>query len=52
MRNPVQFAEAGFPEMKKAPLLGADTAEVLKECGVSDERIEELLETRKIRVKQ
>lgn len=52
VRNPVQFAEAGLPEMKKAPLLGADTIEVLKECGVSDEKIEELIKNRKVRVEQ
>lgn len=52
VRNPVQFAEAGLPKMKKAPLLGADTIEVLKECGISDEKIEELIKNRKVRVEQ
>lgn len=52
VRNPIQFEEAGLPEMRKAPLLGADTIEVLKECGIDDAKIEKLIEERKIRVEQ
>lgn len=50
VRNPVQFAEAGMPEMRKAPVLGADTIDVLKQYGVSEEQIKEMQENRKIRV--
>lgn len=41
-RSPVSFAEAGIPETDLPPLTGADTAEVLKTYGYSDEQIAEM----------
>lgn len=49
VRNPVQFAEAGEPELRKAPLLGEDTIEILKAHGADDAKIEELIEAGKIK---
>lgn len=50
VRNPVQFAEAGLPEMRMAPLLGEDTVEILKAHGADEARIAALVENNKIRV--
>lgn len=50
VRNPVMFAEAGLPDMAKAPLLGADSVEVLRDAGLDDDEIQELVERGKVRV--
>ena len=43
-RPPVQSEYLGFPELKAAPLLGADTLDILKKIGYSQEKIEKLLQ--------
>ncbi len=42
VRSPAQFAIAGIPDTELARTVGADTVEVMREVGYSEERIAEL----------
>ncbi len=44
VRPPVLFENMGLPEVEKAPLLGKDNEEVLKELGYSDDEIKNFKE--------
>lgn len=50
VRNPIQFAEEGLPEMRKAPLLGEDTERILLKNGVSESKLHELINNGKVRI--
>ncbi|MDR1605293.1 MAG: CoA transferase [Gracilibacteraceae bacterium] len=50
IRNPVQFAEAGLAPISKAPRLGEHTAEIMRECGVSAEKIAALAANQDIKI--
>lgn len=44
VRTPIDMAETPLPPYEKAPLLGENTVEVLKEVGYSDEEIQALID--------
>jgi len=49
VRNPVRYEENGLPPTLKAPKLGEHTIEILKDLGCSNEKIDELLQSKQIR---
>lgn len=44
VRTPIDMAETPLPPYEKAPLLGENTVEVLKEVGYSDEEIQAMID--------
>ena len=47
--NPVQFEELGAPELKRFPLIGEQSDEILRRLGYSDEKIAELISKKAVR---
>ena len=45
VRQPVKFQEAGVPEYNRAPMIGEQGAEVLKEIGYTDEQVKAMLDS-------
>ena len=47
--SPVKFEEEGEPERRRFPLIGEQSAEIMKELGYSDEKIKELINKKAVR---
>ena len=45
VRQPVKFQEAGVPEYNRAPMIGEQGVEVLKEIGYTDEQVKAMLDS-------
>ena len=47
--NPVRFEEEGLPELRRFPLIGENSFEIIKEIGYPEEKIRELIDRKAVR---